>query len=121
MKKDYFQLIKEHSIATRQIPKKIVRHWTINKNETIRDSDTIVESLCKHTPLKHQQQDPMFIFKNGQWYRRLKEEVKTPKDAGKWMCQISPNDTSCELRWDKKRDNLADTLEGSIDKLLKKI
>ena len=50
----------------------------------------------------------------------IRIEVRIPKHAGMFMCKSVFN-TDSMVRWNLKTDNLADTLEGSIEKFLKRI
>jgi len=48
------------------------------------------------------------------------KRTTVPKHAGYWMCQIV-NNTSSQVQWDFKRDNLAPTLPESVKLYLDKL
>lgn len=52
--------------------------------------------------------------------RTLIVETKVPKNAGYWMCKQVKH-TSSTVRWNTKKDNLAPTLEESINLFLKNL
>ena len=61
--------------------------------------------------------DPRHGLRGGeliQWRERpMVKIVRIPEHAGWWMCQ-KVGHTSSGVSWDKKRDNLAPTLEESV-------
>lgn len=85
---DTLAAIKRHGLAIRQIP----------------------ETITSLFHIRHAKPDSEIITRSGQKYVR---EVRTPGNAGFWMCQQVTN-TSSMVQWSVKRHHLAATLEESV-------
>ncbi len=95
------ELIKAYGLSVRQIPLKIVSVYAMRHFKV---GDTIVRRRVKDKV-------------NGTWEWVEKdycERTEIPKYAGYWMCQQSVN-TSSRVQWSLEYDNLAPTLEESVN------
>lgn len=88
---DTLALIIEHGLTVRQIPHETVSMYGYREGSPLMKNAELVE-------------------RNGRKFQRV---VKVPKYAGMWMAKQCKN-TSSNVSWSSKRDNLAPTLEGAV-------
>ena len=94
---DLVALIEKHNLSIRRIPMAVhslyeARHF--KPGDEIIFMEKYGRDMCRHTTV--------------------------PVHAGKWMCR-SVSNTSSSVVWNIKTDNLADTLEQSIEMFLVKL
>ena len=92
---DLIAVIEKYNLCIRRIPEQVVSLWTAGN---AREGDEIVE-------------------KNG---RKFVRKVHTPSHPG-WYMVKAVNHSDCQVHWNIKKDNLAETLEGSISLFLKSL
>lgn len=95
---DTLQTIIKHGLAIRRMPLSVTTDDLSTK--TLKEGDEI-------------------IFTCGDWYR-VKRTTITKKHGGWWMCKPF-EDTSKTINWFKETDNLAPTLEESVELFLKNL
>lgn len=111
----------EHGLSIRQVPLEVVSLYTFSsgltfENPEIVEHEVTDKSLKKHLTEK-KQNDPNWRFDGEKVFRRFIRVVKIPNNAGHWMCKQVSN-TSSRVEWSSKTDNLAPTLEKSVEKFL---
>jgi hypothetical protein len=83
-------------------------------NLSVRRIPNIVSEICD---IQHYRDgDEILISPKG---RRFCRRYRVPENAGKYMVQVVNNAFS-QVQWNSKIDNLADTLEKSIELFLSK-
>lgn len=87
------ELIIEHGLMVRQIPESVTSLWSATPPRKLKANEVLVE-------------------KNG---RTFIQETRIPVHAGMWMAKKCTN-TSSEVRWNIKKDNLSDTLGEAVAK-----
>lgn len=100
-------IIEKYGLSVRRIPLTVtscfdVRHYEQHKKAFAKDASVIISEPFTHTY-------------NSGVNRQFFREQRTPENAGYWMCKQVEN-TCSMVRWDKKTDNLAPTLEESVQK-----
>lgn len=74
----------------------------------------IPDSVTEVNEIRHRKEGDEVITQYGRQFCR---RTRIPEHAGWYM--VKPiNDTGSMVRWDAKKDNLAETLEGSIELFL---
>lgn len=122
-------LIKKHGLSIRQIPEVVHSLLIMSRFEKGDEIVTVeipektqalvrreMERLKEPAETANYVEDPV----TGKIRRRFAKKARIPKNAGYWMCKVS-NHTSSTEHWDKKVDNLAPTLEKSIELFLSKL
>ena len=89
---DIIKMIEKYNLSIRRIPDEIVE---VNEFRHYKPGDEVFE----------------------QYGRKFVRRSYKPKNAGYYMCK-SVNNNMSTIQWNSNKDNLSDTLEGSIQKFL---
>jgi hypothetical protein len=93
-KTNILEVIDEYGLAIRRLPRLVIGTYEMRY---------------------YQEGDEVVRAKNGRCYTR---RITVPKNAGMYMVK-EVNNTSSTVSWDTKKDNLAKTLEESVELFLK--
>lgn len=124
MNKTLSTIIK-HGLSIRQIPLEDVSLRSLASftmyGGSLPDNPDIVEFEIPDSKLflEYHKKNPKpdFRIEGEKVIRRYVKVVKIPKNAGYWMCK-KVSSTSSKVEWSSKTDNLAPTLEKSVEKFL---
>lgn len=118
---DILNTIQTFGLSIRQIPNEVTSCYSIQHHK---EGNEIVyvtlDSHWNYEPFKKKHKDsPNYIFDDDTKTikRALTKETTIPKNAGYWMCK-QVNNTSSQVSWNIKTDNLAPTLEESVQLFL---
>ena len=98
---DTLEVIKKYGLSVRRIPESVYDVYEISH---YKDGDEIVERKTARSG-------------GGFYMRKMCKRTIIPDNAGHWMCKQVENTDSRTL-WSIKTDNLAPTLEESVQKFL---
>ena len=125
---DTLELIKKYGLTIRQIPKEKVHYISYNSDksgeyptEEREIATNVSEETFQHV-LKGGVWDAHVFRRNkkGTIFKKCLKITKIPHHAGYWMTkQINHTDTL--VGWNKQADNLAPTLEKSVEMCIKKL
>ena len=121
--REAFEAIITHGLSVRQIPHQVVSRYEMSH---FIEGDTIVENELNSVHFdwflskNKDSPDHRFDHEAKRVFRKYAQRVKIPKNAGHWMCQQVRN-TSSNVTWDSKEDNLAPTLNESVELFLKSL
>lgn len=119
--KDYFKIITDNGLTIRQIPKEVKSTFSMRNHK--KGQKIVYETLDNHINYipfkkKHEHREDLIFDDETETIKRAyTQKITIPSDAGYWMCKQVKN-TDSIIRWNKKTDNLAPTLEESINKFL---
>lgn len=119
--KAYTTIVK-YGLSVRQIPEVVFSTWDFKLHKEGNEIIEVVLDTVKYPYefLKklHGGKDNFIFDEENQTVKRLyTRESKIPKNAGWWMCK-QVNNTSSNVAWNMSKDNLAPTLEKSIELFL---
>lgn len=119
-----FEATQHYGLSLRRLPTEIVE---TNEMQHARPGDITVESEVKSMPYERYEQwvkrpgtNPdnwRFDPETRKVYRRFTRRFRTPKHPGWWMCK-QVDSTSSNVSWSQKTDNLAPTLDESVQMFL---
>lgn len=124
---DTLELIEKHGISVRQIPIKVKETFRVEFNEKfVQEKDVQVKEMIlrKNVSLKawesfhkYRKYSNHVRYRDNTIFEDFYVVTKVPENAGKWMAKVvKHNDTL--VRWDIKTDNLSDTLEEAVRKVV---
>jgi len=115
--------IRDYGISVRQIPKEVGSSYATSK----RNGNNIVRKVLRDMSIEEYNRGVegkmfgfSFEYENGQLVRYFERTVRIPESAGKWMAK-QIKDSSSMVQWSIKDDNLSDTLDGAVLKLVKSL
>jgi len=119
---DMIQIIEKYGLSIRQIPKETRALYDMRHHK---EGNKIVYSSLdmehiNYIPFKKKRGDDsglIFDDANQTIKRRYTEVLTVPNKAGYWMCK-QVKSTSSSVQWNIKKDNLASTLEKSLQLFL---
>ena len=126
---DTLDLIKKYGISIRQIPfeiKEAVRLDFKPNEQYARDKNAQIKELvlrCNVSPKEwehfHKQRNfsKHVRYRNNTIFEDFYIIVKVPEAAGKWMAKVVKHNDAL-VRWNIKTDNLSDTLEEAVRKVV---
>lgn len=126
---DTLDLIKKYGISIRQIPfeiKEAIRVDFDKNQEFVQGKNAQIKELVIRHNVSEKEWEHFHKQRNFSKYVRYRNNsifedfyiiVKVPEAAGKWMAKVvKHNDTL--VRWNITTDNLSDTLEESVRKVV---
>jgi hypothetical protein len=124
---DILDLIKKYGISVRQIPFEVKEAFRVEFNEKFAQGKDVQAKemiLRKNVSLKEwehfhkcRKYSNHVRYRDNTIFEDFYVVTKTPENAGKWLAKVvKHNDTL--VRWDIKTDNLSDTLEEAVRKVI---
>ena len=127
---DTLELIEKYGISVRQIPFEVKETFRVEFNEKFAQGKDVQAKemiLYKNVSLKEWEEfhkrrkySNHVRYRDNTIFEDFYVVMKVPEDAGKWMAKVvKHNDTL--VRWSVKTDNLSDTLEEAVRKVVDEI
>lgn len=124
---DTLDLIKKYGISIRKIPYELKDVFRVEFNEkftkgkNLEIKEMVVRRNVSQKEWEHFRTQRKFSdhvrFRDNTIFEDFFVETKIPDNAGKWMAKVvKHNDTL--VRWNIKTDNLSDTLEEAVRKVV---
>lgn len=124
---EVFDAIIKYGLSIRQVPNEVHSLFTMERynplEHTIVEQEVTLPNVYKYW----KNQDADHCAKHVRFdddkkiiYRKYACETKAPQYAGYWMCK-QVKDTSSRVQWLMRTDNLAPTLNKSVELFLKQL